>query len=131
MDNVDDILDDKAIFVEQDHLKATYASKIEKVEGKINWKEPAENIIGKINGLYPSPGAFFIFDGERYKILKAEIGNGIGKIGEVISNKLEVACSNNQSIKILEIQRQGKNPQKIGEFMLGSKIKKGSQILNV
>ena len=131
LDNVDDILDDKAIFVEQDHLKATYASKIEKVEGKINWKEPAENIIGKINGLYPSPGAFFIFDGERYKILKAEIGNGIGKIGEVISNKLEVACSNNQSIKILEIQRQGKNPQKIGEFMLGSKIKKGSQILNV
>ena len=131
LDNVDDILDDKATFVEQDHLKATYASKIEKVEGKINWKEPAENIIGKINGLYPSPGAFFIFDGERYKILKAEIGNGIGKIGEVISNKLEVACKNNQSIKILEIQRQGKNPQKIGEFMLGSKIKKGSQILNV
>ncbi len=131
LDNVDDILDDKATFVEQDHLKATYASKIDKVEGKINWKEPAENIIGKINGLYPSPGAFFIFDGERYKILKAEIGNGIGKIGEVISNKLEVACSNNQSIKILEIQRQGKNPQKIGEFMLGSKIKKGSQILNV
>ena len=131
LDNVDDILDDKATFVEQDHLKATYASKIEKVEGKINWKEPAENIIGKINGLYPSPGAFFIFDGERYKILKAEIGNGIGKIGEVISNKLEVACSNNQSIKILEIQRQGKNPQKIGEFMLGSKIIKGSQILNV
>ncbi len=131
LDNVDDILDDKATFVEQDHLKATYASKIEKVEGKINWKEPAENIIGKINGLYPSPGAFFIFDGERYKILKAEIGNGVGKIGEVISNKLEVACSNNQSIKILEIQRQGKNPQKIGEFMLGSKIKKGSQILNV
>ena len=131
LDNVDDILDDKATFVEQDHLKATYASKIEKVEGKINWKEPAENIIGKINGLYPSPGAFFIFDGERYKILKAEIGNGIGKIGEVISNKLEIACSNNQSIKILEIQRQGKNPQKIGEFMLGSKIKKGSQILNV
>ena len=131
LDNVDDILDDKANFVEQDHSKATYASKIEKMEGKINWNEPAENIIGKINGLYPSPGAFFIFDGERYKILKAEIGNGIGKIGEVISNKLEVACSNNQSIKILEIQRQGKNSQKIGEFMLGSKIKKGSQILNV
>ena len=101
------------------------------MEGKINWKEPAKNIIGKINGLYPSPGAFFIFDGERYKILKAEIGNGIGKIGEVISNKLEIACGNNQSIKILEIQRQGKKSQKIGEFMLGSKIKKGSQILNV
>ena len=91
----------------------------------------AKNIIGKINGLYPIPGAFFIFNGERYKILKAKIGNGIGKIGEVISDKLEIACKNNQSIKILEIQRQGKNPQKIGEFMLGSKIKKGSIISNV
>ena len=77
------------------------------------------------------PGAFFSFDGERYKILKAEIGNGVGKIGEVISDKLEIACGNNESIKILEIQRQGKNPQKIGEFMLGSKIKKGLIISNV
>ncbi len=72
-----------------------------------------------------------ILMGERYKILKAEIGNGIGKVGEVISNNLEIACSNNQSIKILEIQRQGKRPQKVNEFMLGSKIKKGSIILNV
>ena len=84
-----------------------------------------------INGLFPSPGAFFSFNGERYKILKAEIGNGVGKIGEVISDKLEIACGNNESIKILEIQRQGKNPQKIGEFMLGSKIKKGLIISNV
>ena len=84
-----------------------------------------------INGLFPSPGAFFSFNGERYKILRAEIGNGVGKIGEVISDKLEIACGNNESIKILEIQRQGKNPQKIGEFMLGSKIKKGLIISNV
>jgi len=131
LDNIDDILEDKAKFIEQDHSKATYASKILKAEGKINWSEDAKNINGKINGLYPSPGAFFIYKGERYKILKAEIGNGIGKAGEVISDNLEVACSNNQSIKILEIQRQGKRPQKVSEFMLGSKIKKGSIIPNV
>ena len=125
LDNVDDILEDKANFVEQDHLNATYASKIQKTEGQINWDENAEKIIGKINGLYPSPGAFFNFNGERYKILKAEIRNGLGKVGEVISDDLEIACIKKQSIKILEIQRQGKKPQKIGEFMLGSKIKKG------
>tara|TARA_B100000530_G_scaffold332886_1_gene279944 strand:+ start:142 stop:1074 length:933 start_codon:yes stop_codon:yes gene_type:complete len=131
LDNIDDILEGKAEFLEQDHSKATYAPKIDKAEGKINWNEPAKIIIGKINGLYPVPGAFFTFKGERYKILKAEIGNGAGKIGEIISDKLEVACINNQSIKILEIQRQGKNSQKIGEFILGSKIKKGSIIPNV
>ena len=62
---------------------------------------------------------------------QAEIGNGNGEVGEVVSDKLEVACGNNQTIKILEIQRQGKNPQKISEFMLGSRIKKGLLIPNV
>ena len=130
LNNVDDIMEDKAKFIDQDHEKATYAKKIQKIEGKINWNDKASSILGKINGLFPSPGAFFNFNGERFKILKAEIGNGIGKLGEVISDKLEIACHNNNSIKILEIQRQGKNPQKIEEFMLGSKIKKGTILLN-
>ena len=130
LDNIDDILDDKAKFIDQDHSKASYAKKIEKIEGEINWNDEAEKIIGKINGLFPVPGAFFNFKGERYKILKAEIGNGIGQTGEVLSDKLEIACTNNQSIKILEIQRQGKKPQKIGEFMLGSSIRKGSLLSN-
>ena len=128
LDNIDDILDDKATFIEQDHSKATYASKIQKSEGEIDWTESAQNINGKINGLYPTPGAFFIYNGERYKILKADIGNGIGNPGEVISNYLEIVCGKNQSIKITEIQRQGKKPQNIGEFMLGSQLKKGSKI---
>ena len=131
LDNIDDILGDKAKFNEQDHSKATYAKKIDKKEGLINWSDRASKIIGMINGLYPSPGAYFNFNGERYKILKAEIGNGVGKTGEVISDNLEIACNNKQSVKILEIQRQGKKPQKIGEFMLGSKIKKGLIIPNV
>ena len=128
LDNIDNILDDKAKFIDQNHAQATYASKIQKLEGKIDWKENALSIIGKINGLYPVPGAFFIFKGERYKILKADIGNGIGNPGEVVSDYLEVACGNGQSIKIKEIQRQGKKAQNIGEFMLGSQIKKGSLI---
>ncbi len=131
LDNVDDILEDKAKFIVQDHSKATYAKKIDKSESQIDWDEDASKIIGKINGLFPSPGASFSYNGERYKILKAEISNGKGQVGEIISNQLEVACNNNQSIKILEIQRQGKRPQKISEFMLGSQIKKGSRLLNV
>tara|TARA_B100000579_G_scaffold425730_1_gene431886 strand:- start:557 stop:1489 length:933 start_codon:yes stop_codon:yes gene_type:complete len=131
LDNIDEILEGKVKFVEQDHSKATYANKIEKTEGKIDWNDSAEKIIGKINGLYPTPGAFFNYNGERYKILKAQIGNGLGRPGEVLSSQLEVACGEKQSIKILEIQRQGKKIQKIGEFMLGSQIKKGSVINNV
>ncbi len=131
IDNVDDILDDKSNFIDQNHSQATYAKKIAKSEGQINWNEDALKIIGKINGLYPTPGAFFNFNGERYKILKAEVGNGIGKMGEVITDNLEIVCGNQKSIKILEIQREGKKVQKIGEFMLGSQIRKGSVISNV
>jgi len=130
LDNVDEILDDKIKFKEQNHNEASYASKIEKTEGQIEWSENAENIIGKINGLYPSPGAFFTHKGERYKILKATPSSGSGEIGEVLDNYLEISCGNKQSIKVLEIQRQGKRPQKIGEFMLGSQIKRGSNLNN-
>ena len=131
LDIVDDIFEDKVKFINQNHSQATYAKKIDKIEGKIDWNDNAKKIIGKINGLFPLPGAFFNYNGERYKILKAEIGSSSGKLGEVLSDKLEIACGDNQSIKILEIQRQGKNPQKIGEFILGSQIKKGSIINNV
>ena len=126
LDNIDDIYEDKANFIEQDHSSATYASKIQKLEGQINWKEDAKIIIGKINGLYPVPGAYFMFNGERYKILKAEIGQAQGKPGEVLSDHLEISCGDKKSIKIKEIQRQGKKPQSIGEFVLGTQIKKGS-----
>ena len=130
LDNIDEILEDKIQFKEQNHNEASYANKIEKTEGQIRWNEMAENIIGKINGLYSSPGAFFIYKGERYKILKAELTSGSGEIGEVLNNYLEISCGNKKSVNILEIQRQGKRPQNISEFMLGSQIKKGSNLNN-
>ena len=131
IENLEKIFEDKLTFKEQDDSKATYASKIEKSEGEIKWNDNAESIIGKINGLYPSPGAFFIFKGERYKILKAELGTKSGEVGEVMTSDLEISCGDRKSIKIIEIQRQGKKPQNINEFVLGSQITKGSRITNV
>lgn len=130
LDEIDDVLDDKANFIEQNHSGATYAPKIEKSEGRINWNDSSDQIIGKVNGLYPVPGAWFNYAGERYKILKAKIGSAVGKVGEVTSDELEVICGDNKSLKILEIQRQGKRVQSINEFMLGSRIKKGIILSN-
>jgi len=130
LDNIDDILSDKIEFKEQNHNEASYAAKVEKIEGQIDWSVAAEVIIGKINGLYLSPGAYFTYNGERYKILKASLALGSGEIGEVLDDYLEISCGNKKSIKVLEIQRQGKRPQNIREFMLGSQIKKGSYLNN-
>ena len=86
-----------------------------------------KKILGKINGLYPNPGGWFEFQGERYKIHKAELSINNGKAGYVLSDNLEIGCGEN-SIKIIEIQRQGKKVQKTGEFLLGSQIKKGTNL---
>lgn len=127
--DIEDILENKKRFLEQDHSKATYANKINKDEGKIDWKDKAENIIGKINGLYPIPGAWFYFEGERYKILKANISNNNSNPGTVLNDSIEISCGIN-SIKILEIQREGKKVQNIKDFILGTKIKKGVNLIN-
>ena len=107
-----------------------YTNKINKSEGKINWNISAGQILGLINGLSPTPGAWFINKGERYKILKAELGNLNGEPGIVLTENLEIGCKE-KSIKILEIQREGKKVQKSGEFLLGSRITKGSNLSNV
>ena len=96
----------------------------------IDWAESTKKILGKVNGLFPTPGAFFIYNKERYKILRAEITKNKGRIGEVLTNDLEIACGDNMSLKVLEIQRQSKKPQKIEEFILGTQIKKGTNLIN-
>ena len=127
LDDIDDILDDKAKFRDQDHSNATYAKKINKKESSIDWNTPAKSVIAKINGLN---GAHFIFQGARYKILKAELNNLSGKPGEIIGDSLEIACKE-KSIKVMMIQREGKKIQKTAEFLLGSQIKKGLFLSNV
>jgi len=128
LDEIDNIMEDKVDFRNQDDDKASYAKKIGKSESKINWNMSADKILGVINGLYPSPAAWFNYNGERYKILEAEVSDTSGETGVVLDDFLKVGCES-KSINIKRIQREGKNPQKVGEFMLGSKIKKGS-ILN-
>ncbi len=130
LDDIDDILDDKVNFIEQDHSKATYANKIDKAEGKINWDLSANQILGLINGLYPIPGAWFVYKGVRYKIMKAEVGNLNGEPGIVLNENLEIGCKK-KSIKIIEIQREGKKIQKSQEFLLGSRITRGTNLNNV
>ena len=130
LENIDEIFEDNANFIEQKEAEATYAKKIEKLEGKIDWNDDAKKIIGKINGLYPSPGAWFLFNGERHKVLKAILSDSKDQAGMVLNENLEIACGNN-SLRILEIQRGGKKVQKTNEFILGTKIKKGSNLNNV
>ena len=115
-------------FIVQDHSQATYAKKIDKNETKINWNKNANKILAHIHGLSPSPGAWFEFNKERFKVLRAEISLENGKAGHVIDENLTIACGSN-SVKILELQRQGKSRQTTKEFLLGKKISKGTILI--
>ena len=128
-ENVQKILKDEAIFEDQNEAQATYAKKIKKNEGKINWKEDAYIILAKINGLYPKPGCWFNFENNRYKILKAVLSGQNKKPGEILDEKLTISCGS-KSIKVIKIQREGKKPQSVEDFLLGSKLKKGVILSN-
>ena len=115
-------------FIGQVHSEATYAKKINKGETKINWSLDATKVLAHIHGLSPAPGAWFEYENERFKVLRAKISTANGKSSCVLDENLTVACKLN-SIQILELQRQGKNKQTAKEFLLGKKINSGS-ILN-
>ena len=112
-------------FIDQKHSEATYAKKIDKAEAKINWNLDANKVLSHIHGLSPSPGAWFEYENERFKVLRAEISTLNGKSSSVLDENLTIACKSN-SIQILELQRQGKNKQTTKEFLLGKKIGNGS-----
>ena len=112
-------------FIDQKHSEATYAKKIDKAEAKINWNLDANKVLSHIHGLSPSPGAWFEFENERFKALRAKVSTLNGKSSSVLDENLTIACKSN-SIQILELQRQGKNKQTTKEFLLGKKIGNGS-----
>ena len=128
IESLKDIGDGKSKFIHQVHSESTYAKKIDKDETKINWNLDANKVLAHIHGLSPNPGAWFEYENERFKVLRAKISTLNGKSSSVLDENLTIACRAN-SIQILELQRQGKNKQTTKEFLQGKKISSGS-ILN-
>jgi len=124
---LDDIFNKKDKFIDQDHDNSTYAKKIKKNESKVNWVENAQNIIGKINGLNPDPGAWFEYKNTRYKIWKASVFDKTGVAGTILDNNFIIGCKD-KSIKITEIQKEGKNKLLLEDFLLGINFKIGDII---
>ena len=128
LENLKKLKDGNLKFLNQVHGEATYAKKIDKGETKINWNLDAAKVINHIHALSPSPGAWFEYKNERFKILRASKSLAGGNPGSLINENLAIACKTG-SIQVLEIQRQGKNKQVIKDFLLGKKIKKGSILI--
>ena len=113
--------------LEQNDLEATYAPKIDKAEARIDWTHDAEAIERQVRGLAPFPGAWFNLDGERIKLLKAQVIAREGKPGLTLDDQLTVACGF-AALRPLRIQRAGKPAMDVEAFLRGKPIPAGTLI---
>jgi len=111
----------------QDDAAAIYAPKIDKAEARIDWAEDAAAIECKVRGLAPFPGAWFELDGERVKLLLAELAEGSGAPGEVLDADLTIACGKG-AIRALRLQRAGKPAMDRADFLRGRPIEPGTRL---
>jgi methionyl-tRNA formyltransferase len=109
----------------QSEQGVTYAAKIEKAEARIDWQQPARAVLRHIHGLSPFPGAWceLALDDEqvRLKILRCELTNGSGQPGDLLDDRLTIACHDG-AVRILELQRAGKAPMKAADFLRGTPL---------
>jgi methionyl-tRNA formyltransferase len=105
----------------------TYAPKIEKSETRIDWSRPAEDVHNRIRGLSPFPGAWFelVDNAERVKVLRSTQADGAGAAGTVLDERLTVACGSG-AVRLLELQRAGRQKMKTQEFLRGAPIAAGT-----
>jgi len=115
----------------QSEQGVTYAAKIEKAEARIDWNRPAREVLRHIHGLSPFPGAWSEMrsGGEtaRLKILRCALVEASGQPGEVLDECLTIACQT-AAIRILELQRAGKQPMKAGEFLRGTPLQRSDRL---
>lgn len=103
----------------------TYAAKIDKAETKLNFSVSAEAVERQIRAFSPAPGAWFEFEGERYRILAADIVTAHGATGTIMDDQLTIACNTN-AIRPTRIQRAGKPAMPTADLLRGKAIPAGS-----
>jgi methionyl-tRNA formyltransferase len=110
----------------QESEGVTYAAKIDKSEAHIDWNRAARDVLRHIHGLSPFPGAWceVPIEGaaQRVKVLRCEIVDGSGTPGALLDDRLTVSCKD-RALRILELQRSGKQPMKAEEFLRGTSVR--------
>ena len=121
----------RAVEIPQHAEGVTYAAKIAPAETKIDWSRPAREIDFKIRGLSPFPGAWFHLPTEkgpvRIKALNSIIGLGRGAPGEILDERLLIACGEG-AVRLLEVQREGKGAMSAEAFLRGQKVAAGERV---
>lgn len=128
---LDQLQNGNLVLTQQPQEGVTYAKKIDKTEARINFDQPAANVVRHIHGLSPFPGSWFELPTDtsplRVKVLSAEIVTNKGAAGEILNSELTIACSDG-AIKPLKLQRPGKGAMVLSEFLNGISVLPGIKV---
>lgn len=113
--------------VDQPEDGVTYAAKIEKAESRIEFTQSAAQVDRQIRAFAPTPGAFFEHQGERIRILAAELAEGSGRPGTIIDDLMTIACGSG-AIRPVRVQRAGKSAMSTAELLRGYALPSGTQL---
>lgn len=109
--------------IPQDNALATYAPKLTRDDGRIDWSESVEVIERKIRAFNPWPGAFMKLDGRNLKIFSASIADLSGEPGEILRSEKElVIAAGNGAVSLGEVQLEGKRRMRGAEFLRGHRV---------
>ncbi len=105
----------------------TYAAKLTRQEGRLDWSLPARDLHRRVRAFTPWPGAWFEWREERIKVLRAEITGDRGPPGRVLNGRLTVACGE-EALRLVTVQRPGKGAMDAAAFLRGRPIPEGSRL---
>ena len=113
----------------QADVGATYAAKIGRADGELDWRQEAAILERRVRALSPAPGAWFDHEGARIKVLAAEItDDGAGaQPGHVIDDRLTIACAEG-ALRPTRLQRPGRAAMAVDDFLRGYGLAKGSDL---
>jgi len=137
---VDDLAAGRAHEEPQDHAQATFAPRLTKDDGRIDWSAPAGAVHNLVRGLHPWPHAFTFLDSGRYLILRTTVAPGSttarevdlpqtpepGQILVAGGDRLLVATGGGGAVAVLEIQPDGRRRQSAREFLAGYRVTAGA-----
>lgn len=106
--------------IAQDNARATYAPKLKREHGQIDWSEPAEAIERKIRAYHPWPGTFMKVDHQNLKVFSASVVDLNGQPGEVLRSDQDLVVGTRKgALSLAEVQLEGKRRMSAAEFLRG------------
>jgi methionyl-tRNA formyltransferase len=124
---IDDLARGRASPRPQPAAGVTYAPKIDKAEARLDWSQPAALLERQLRALNPWPGCWTDLDGERLLVLEGELAAGAGAPGEILDDRLTVACGEG-ALRLTRVQRAGGKPMAADAFLRGFPLPIGARL---